>query len=47
MTDPRILYKQESQGERLARKSKETPFFPIGELPFLSMLFSILAEPNY
>ncbi|CAG9816027.1 unnamed protein product [Phaedon cochleariae] len=29
MNDPRMYYEEESQSERLARKSKETPFFPI------------------
>lgn len=36
MTDSRLRYRQESQSERLARKSKETPFFPIGEFMWLS-----------
>lgn len=32
MSDSRLFpYEEESQGDRLARKSKEAPIFPIGE----------------
>lgn len=35
MSEPKIFdFNEESQSERLARKSKETPFFPIGKYFF-------------
>lgn len=31
MEKPNIYFEEESQGDRLARKSKEMPIFPIGK----------------
>lgn len=45
MNDPRLRYREESQGERIARKSKETPFFPIGKLLYkISMYIKFCSE---
>lgn len=40
MNDPRAYYHEESSSERLSRKSKEVPFFPIGMRFFLFYQFS-------
>lgn len=35
---PIFMYEEESQAEKLARKSKETPIFPIGKNCFTKLL---------
>ena len=39
---PIFEYHEESQGERLARKTKESPFMVVGELNFIIILYLLL-----
>lgn len=40
MSDTRLLpYEEESQSDRLARKSKEAPIFPVGKFTIIAKLY--------